>query len=409
MTAALDLERLRRLLGGPELEWLVARVRRRMAQGEPLTVTVTLGSATDEQRRAVARLLGRPPRSGAGLSVSLNAVDEVLRQSGACPDGLAMAIRALTGEVPDLLAARAASERAWREAFVPLDELAARHPEYAAWRAGLVGTGLVRRLAGTADAARRLLADTATVLDRLPAAGEPIGVFAARILHQAHGLDDDRPLATLVLGAVRFGAGLPDGAGAEWRREVWASVGLLRDELSCTVLTLGLPGDTRTGTGRALAACRETGQPMVVTLRQLVRDPPAVTGGQLSICENPAVVSVAASRLGPGCRPLICTGGQPSAAVLYLLRLYLTAGATPRYHGDFDWGGLRIANGLFSRFPMMSWRFDTASYLATAAGRPLAGQPVEACWDPDLGPAMRDRALAVEEETVVDDLIDDLA
>ncbi|MET9638242.1 DUF2399 domain-containing protein [Streptomyces virginiae] len=45
----------------------------------------------------------------------------------------------------------------------------------------------------------------------------------------------------------------PDGAGAQWRRDAWASAGLLRDELSSTVLALNLRG-TPALTGRPAEA-----------------------------------------------------------------------------------------------------------------------------------------------------------
>src|SRR5262245_17311299 len=51
--------RLQRLLGGESVAWLVRRVRDRLEAGRPLTGTVTLPAATQEQRRAVERLTGR--------------------------------------------------------------------------------------------------------------------------------------------------------------------------------------------------------------------------------------------------------------------------------------------------------------------------------------------------------------
>ncbi|MGH2930447.1 MAG: TIGR02679 family protein, partial [Solirubrobacteraceae bacterium] len=75
----IDHERLSRLLGTPELEWILDRARRRMERGEPLDAKVTLSSATAGQRDAVARLLGRPPRIARGLSVPLGEVDALLR------------------------------------------------------------------------------------------------------------------------------------------------------------------------------------------------------------------------------------------------------------------------------------------------------------------------------------------
>ncbi|WP_158895337.1 TIGR02679 family protein [Amycolatopsis anabasis] len=408
----IDHDRLARLLGDRELAWLVDRVRRRLERGEPLDTSVTLTGSTPDQRAAVHRLLGRRPRPGATLSVSLAAVDQVLRGSGACPDGLAAAVVALTGPVTERAAAFAAAEQAWQHAFAPLDAVVTELPALADWRAHLHTTGLVRRLAGTPDAASSLLADLAAVIRKLPASGEPLGTFAARVAGSAHALDDNRPLTTLTIGAARALSGLPEGSGAEWRREVWAAVGLLRDEVSSTVLTLGLPGDSSTPTGRALAALRTTGEPVVLTLRQLVRDTPTLSLADqvVSVCENPVVISSAADRLGPACAPLVCTHGQPGAATLRLLRLLTDAGARLRYHGDFDWGGLRIGNFLFERLPLTPWRFDTAAYHAVSElGRPLTGTPVTATWDPDLTPAMTASNLALEEELVLDQLLEDLA
>ena len=57
-------QRLIRLLGGDDLGWLLARIRRRLERGESLDTSVTLAAATPEQRAAVHRLLGRPPRPG---------------------------------------------------------------------------------------------------------------------------------------------------------------------------------------------------------------------------------------------------------------------------------------------------------------------------------------------------------
>ena len=96
-----DGTRLHRLLGGEPTAWLVRRARDRLEAGRPLTGTVTLADATVEQRRAVERLTGRPPRSGTSLSVSLPEVDRVLRESGAAPGGLAEAVALLAGPLRD--------------------------------------------------------------------------------------------------------------------------------------------------------------------------------------------------------------------------------------------------------------------------------------------------------------------
>lgn len=408
----MDEPRLRRLLGGEDTAWLLDRVRRRLERGKPVAGTVTLTSAGVEQRRAVERLLGRRAGIGSSLTVSLEEIDAVLRASGAAPEGLAAATRALLGTVPD----RAAEVTAWTAVHEPLAELAERRPELAAWRAWLDTTGMVRRLtAGPTDAAT-LVAELVRVLDRLPAAGVALGRLAAETTGDAHGLDDGKPLATLTLAAVRVLAGAaPTGDGSTFeRRSAWAAVGVHRDELSSSVLCVGLPGGVTTLVGRTVALAREAGEPCALTLRQLNRDRPdlGVRDGHVWVCENPIVLASAADELGPRCPPLVCLRGQPSAAVLRLLDSLAETGARFSYHGDFDWGGVRIGNTLRERFGWRPWRFDAPSYLAALASSPggkLAGRPADAAWDPDLRPALESHGIHVQEELVLPELIADLS
>jgi uncharacterized protein (TIGR02679 family) len=233
------------------------------------------------------------------------------------------------------------------------------------------------------------------------------------VLGNAHALDDGTPLCTLVFGAARVLGGAPEGSGAGWRRMVWASVGLARDELSSTVHTLGLPGDPSTGTGRALDAWRESGQPVALTLRQLRTEPPHWPAGlTVSICENPSVIAAAADHLGARTGPMVCTSGQPGAAVLLLVDQLARAGARFRYHGDFDWYGIRIANFVRRHCEWEPWRFGGDDYLAAAAvhdGHRLSGTPVSPVWDTALGEAMARIGRQVEEEAVTDLLLEDLA
>jgi len=410
----IDHPRLERLLGGEDLAWLVGRIRKRMERGESLDTSVTLTDATAAERAAVQRLLGRPPLPGRAVTVSLPAVRRLLRDSGACPDGLEAAIIALTGDVVDRRAAAAELAQSWQQAFEPLNMVVEQKPELEEWLSELSRSGLVRRLAATPQQAHALLRGLAAIIHELPAHGEPLGRFAAQVAGRAHALDDGEPLATLALGAARTLSGLPPGGGAEWRREVWASVGVLRDELSATVLTLGLPGNTRSATGRALGALREAGQPAVLTLRQLVNDDIPAGAQRVWVCENPVVVSTAADELGPACAPLICTSGQPSAAAMHLLRQLAADGGRLAYHGDFDWGGIRIGNVVFGRLLAEPWRFRARDYQETVgAGTPynhaLTGAPTEASWDAALQPEMAATGLAIEEEHVLDQLLTDLS
>ncbi len=105
----------------------------------------------------------------------------------------------------------------------------------------------------------------------------------------------------------------------------------------------------------------------------------------------------------------MCVNGQPSAAVGRLLDLLAADGARFQYHGDFDWGGIRIGNTLRGRVAWQPWRFDAATYTAaTATGGELTGKPAEAIWDTGLRAAMELRGLRIEEELMLPALMDDL-
>jgi uncharacterized protein (TIGR02679 family) len=298
--------------------------------------------------------------------------------------------------------------------------------ELAAWRAWLDATGVARRLAPSPNEALVLLDQVAAVLRRLPSRGIPIGRLAAECCGDAHALDDGRPAGTLALSAVRALAGLPFAAdvSADSRRTAWAFVGVHLDDLSSLVLCLGLLGDSHTALGQVLALHRETGQPTVLTLRQLRCHDEALSAGLVRICENPVVIAAAADELGSRCPPLVCVGGQPSAAGWRLLDLLAAGGAEFRYHGDFDWGGIRIACAVRQRAGQgqshwQPWRYDRTAYEAAATAvlavrsatrlPRLAGEPVATPWDPGLAVAMASHDVRIEEELSLDILLADLA
>lgn len=397
-----------------------------MAAGRALNGTVTLPGATTEQRRAMERLTGRPARSGASLSVSLAEVDRILRASGAAPGGLEQAVTELTGPVRDRSRDRADTAAAWADAFSQLDAAITGRDALVAWRAWLDATGVVRRLTPEPATAGALLRQVAGVLSRLPSPGVPIGRLAAECCGDAHALDDGQPAGTLALSGARALAGLPFAAdgGADARRAAWGAMGVHLDELSSLVLCLGLPGDTRTPLGRLLELHREAGQPTMLTLRQLRCHDGPLRAGLVRVCENPVVVAAAADELGARCQPLVCVGGQPSAAGWRLLDHLAAGGAQCLYHGDFDWGGIRIAGAVRERAVRAHarwgpWRYDRDAYETLAAGMPVAhpatrlarltSEPVTTPWDPALATAMAHRGIRVEEELTLDVLLADLA
>ena len=188
------------------------------------------------------------------------------------------------------------------------------------------------------------------------------------------------------------------------QRDLWASVGVLVNELARPVLVLNLPG---------VAA---PGEPAYLSLRSLLRSPPVwtVRGLTVFVCENPNLLAIAADHLGQRCAPLVCTDGMPAAAQRSLLTQLARAGAALRYHGDFDWPGLHIGNHMLREHGASPWRFGAADYEAALRTAPLPGRPlhtdaVEASWDNALAAAMQTALRAIDEEMVADALLQDLA
>ena len=409
----IDLARLRETLGHPDLAWLVQRIRTRLERSGDLRGAITLHHATRQQRDAADRLFGRRASRGDTLTVRLASVEDVLRHAELCDD-LREAVEALTGTIVDLRSERTNRQQQWAQLFQEAGQRITTRKELQQWLEDLRASGILRRLAcGNLDAARGLLDSAWKIALQLPIQGVPLAELAAGAAGDSHALDTGQPLGTLVLRAAALMSGVDDPKSAEGRRDAWAGVGVLCDELSAPVLVFNLHGDAETLTGRALRLHADHGEPYRLSIRQLLRDPPAfdvaTVGRVVYVCENPTVVAAAAHRLGRRSAPMVCIEGQPKTAARLLLGQLTAASVGLLYHGDFDWDGVRIANLVMKRHGASPWRLSTDCYRTISGGTPLEGNPVPACWDAGLMKAMTERNVAIHEELVLTELLDDLA
>jgi len=420
VSVAID-PRLQRLLGGEALAPLRKRLRGFFERADPLMppTDLRIGDLSPQEHLALAALTGRAPRTANSMRIDIDALDAALRDAGLAAS-LREALERLDGPIVYGAAVRAAAQTRWRAVAALCS-----HDALAQWLQTAAGLGVLKRLAAQdADAAQRLCHRAQAVLQRLPAGGVPRSELAALVLGDAHALDAGQPTATLVLAALRQAEASPladtssdelpgEAAGdlpEERARDIWARAGVLVNELARPVLFLNLPvrGDS--------AAVAALGEPAYASLRRLLRAPPAwaVAGREVYVCENPNLLAIAADRLGLRCAPLVCTDGMPAAAQRCLLTQLARAGARLRYHGDFDWPGLHIANHVMRAYAAQPWRFGTADYQAAVASLPqvdhrLTGKPVAAAWDAALAPAMQAHGLAIAEEALAAHLLQDLA
>lgn len=396
-------------LDRPALRPLWQAVHERLSSGRPVS-RVRIGTLDDEQRGALADLLGLDRLPDIRPVVSVARLEEAVAGGG---HTLRDVVAGIVGPLDDRAVARQRrnDERAHLWGWLEGHETVRAQPALSEWVAHCRGGGLVE---GSVQRTHALLSSGLAVLAALPADGEPLPVFSARVVDgDSHALDDGTRLSTLVLRAlsVVYGAEMP--GNAQERRAMWARAGVVDDDLSSTVLAVGLRALGDGVLSRIMCACVEAGHAASLTLAQL-RNPGdlRLAAGPVHITENPSVMALALRRFGLRCPPLVCTSGWPNSAAVHLLRMLADHGATLRYHGDFDGEGIRIAAYVLDKTAAVPWRLTAADYreaLTLASRGPAVGRLTPAPWDPALTPAMAEHGSAVLEETVAELLLDDLS
>lgn len=357
--------------------------------------------------------------TGRTAQVKLADLDRHLREMGV-DGGLAQVLETQVGPLRDNRAEREDERRVeadrWRG--VHAHRALQRHPALEGWLTELSsgsGAGQLTRQAGRAGQDRfELLARTLDVLAALPCdPPEGLPAFAARVARHTHALDRGRPMDVLIVSALTYLDDADRPQDAEGRRALLDRWGVVCDALSNTVLCAGLRPAGPDLAAAKLRLSAEHGAPCVLTLAEL-RDVQTLTLGSrqvVSVCENPEVMAAALETFGDRCPALVCVAGWPRVAALRLLRAAARGGAGLRYHGDFDWDGVRIAGAMVQRLGAALWRYDADSYRSGPDG-PLLGEERRTHGLPDqlqeLLVAMRLRGTAVAEEQVLDLLLADL-
>lgn len=396
-------------LARPALAPLVDELARRFSDGDE-PATIALARLPGSSYQALADLLGLdrlpPPSSRVGTlrlagALGLASVEE-LRQE----------VEGLRGPLPDRRAQRQA-QRVERDALWSWLAREAATLDFGGDPALLLRWAEAQRARGARGGValhRRRLGRALAVLRALPADGAPLAAIAADHAGDPHALDHGRSLAAIVLDAVATALRLPGPASAEETRLLWEAVGVAPDPLSSTVLTLGLPGDDATPLGRWLASATAAGQPVVLTLADLRRWPPAplAPGARAFVVENPTLVAEAALRGWSG-PVLVCSSGRPTVAVAALLRGIGAAGARLYQHADFDPTGLAITGWLAERAGTTPWRMTAEEYRRAAARRAdrpaITGRAPTTPWDPALQQALAETGVAVYEEDLRAELL----
>jgi uncharacterized protein (TIGR02679 family) len=386
-----------RLLGGAELSDLRVRLRRRYELGpaDGKLPSIQVGKLNQTERAALASLVGRKGGVAASIIIDVNAVDRALSDAGIAPS-LRAALELLDGPIVHRETELNRIRDSWASVLASCS-----HTDLIAYLSSPVNFGVLKRLSDNqADSASVICRQTEDILRRLPAVGTPRAQIAAELLGDAHGLDSARPVATLTLAVLRSRSSTDTGDD----RDTWAAVGILVNELARPALFLNVPCS-----GLPISP----GEPQYVSLRRLARRPPdwAVASRPILVCENPNLIAILADQLRTACPPVVCVDGHLGAAQRTILKQLKESGADLRYHGDYDWPGISIANYVIAKYGAVPWHFSAADYVAAAKSAPqlaipLSGRPVIASWDADLTTAMTKTGIKIEEEAVAERIID---
>ena len=400
--------------------WLRVRIRKEL-ESRPDAVAVTLpttGLSTDECEvlRWLLRLADIPPTR---LRIPLARLDRALADRTDVGLGTQDLLAALDGDLDNMPEQRRTAVHARTEVWTSAAAHPAvqREPRLESWLRAERDRGSL-----PADPQQRLtlLREALDVLDHRPGvAGIALTQLAAQSLGRAHALDPGA-VAGLVLRAIAHLHNVPQPATWEQARACWALAGVRTDNLSSRVLTHGFHPTGQQPLPTLLRLCAQDETPVVLTLQQVDRhsrdggDPLASPNTVVSICENVTVISEAAHQLGAACAPLICVEGRPSLAALRLMNHLRSTGATLRYHGDFDWDGLAIADQIML-LGATPWRMNLSDYQDSVEINPDTAALPDAevpnhdyAWAPGLVSAMRQIGRQIEEEQIIDLLLGDL-
>lgn len=396
MTSTTD-ERLVRLLGGAQLSDLRARLRRRYELGpsDGKLPSIKVGKLNQMERGALASLVGRKGGVAASITIDVAEVDRALIEAGIAPS-LRAALELLDGPIVHRETELNRIRDSWATVMA-----ACTHADLIVYLSAPLNLGVLKRISGNQpNSASVICRQTEEILKRLPAAGVPRAQIAAELLGDAHGLDSGRPVATLTLAVLRSRSSTDIGDD----RDTWAAVGILVNELARPALFMNVP---------CAGLPISPGEPQYASLRFLARQSPGwdVAAKPILVCENPNLVAILADRLGAACPPVVCVDGHLGAAQRAILKQLKASGAHLRYHGDYDWPGISIANNVVAKYGAVPWHFSAADYFAAAEiarkpGALLSGRPVTASWDANLTAAMTKTGLKIEEEAIAERIID---
>lgn len=268
--------------------------------------------------------------------------------------------------------------------------------------------------------ARALIDLGVRILELLPAQPQrSLAVFAAGLTGDPHAFDRGRMERAFLRLLVNWMQ--PESSDGQVRsvlaeQKLFLSVGLLNNDVSNYVMTLGLRAWKENGEEHlGMAGYFEEKEPVQISLSVLakwkeVRCP----NDRLYMVENPSVYAVLCERWNEE-QALVCVGGEPHLSHYVLLDL-LAPDTEIWYAGDFDPEGLLIADRLanYYRGKFHCWRMSAQDYQVSKPLKSIEERRLKKLESITI-PALRETAAAIKitglagyQENLLQNYIDDL-
>lgn len=269
---------------------------------------------------------------------------------------------------------------------------------------------------------KSLLGLVAAALSMLPDHYERLPFFANRVIGNPHALDWSTDAGKVFLQALSF---LADGAAydtVEDKNNLLYVFHLLRDDILNFATVFGLQALNRHENISYWQAAAQSLSPLNLPFRELVRAEQILpfkgnvgAGFPVFIVENSGVFSTLIDTLQERRKvvPLLCLHGQMKTASWMLLDRLAASGATFWYSGDFDPGGLMIAQKLRQRYERVKlWHFAAGEYQRTKNHLSECQlQRLQGIDDSDLQPIVKlmlDWKCAFYQESLINILLEDI-
>lgn len=298
-----------------------------------------------------------------------------------------------------------------------------KEPSMIAWLNHSVQNGpayrlLMRHYKEQPDELRHILIWLAPGLARLPL--QPPGsvaVFAAELCRDPHALDVGSLGAQLLyhILAFRQGCAFPDTA--ESRQELLFRVGIISNELMNFTICSGFHAADGVDLHEGWEAFYRCDEPLNISLRNLATITRVWSDSdEIFIFENPSVFAYVQEQCRDLKPALICSNGQVKLSTWSLLDKALHPGLRIHYAGDFDVGGLLIAESFRHRYGerLVFWRYSVQDYRRVLSDKPIPPQRVkllEKVRSPELLPlvaAMREEKRAAFQESLLEEYVKDV-